>query len=107
MNSKILFLILLGMAVALEVAGDVFFKKWTLSNRSLLLAIGLVVYFAGTIFWAFSLKHEYLANAIGIFTILNLIAVSLIGLYLFKEDLSLVNKIGIVLGIVSVAFLIH
>lgn len=107
MNPKLIFLILTGAAVALEVVGDVFFKKWSLSNRWMLLAIGLAVYFAGTIFWAFSLKHEYLANAIGVFTILNLIAVSLIGIYLFKEDLSVVNKIGIVLGVASVALLLR
>jgi multidrug transporter EmrE-like cation transporter len=34
--------------------------------------------------------------------VLNLIAVALVGVLYFKEDLTLINKIGIILGVVSV-----
>ena len=68
----------------------------------MLLAIGLIVYFIGTVFWAVSLKYEFLSKAISVFTILNLIIVSLAGVIIFKEDLSVVNKIGIALGALSI-----
>lgn len=106
MNPKILFLILLGIAVTLEVAGDVFFKKWVISSRAALLAVGLLLYFMGTTFWAFSLKHEHLSVAISFFTVVNLLAVSALGIYLFNEQLSMTNKLGIILGIISVILLL-
>ena len=99
---KALFFTLIGIGVALEVIGDVYFKRWALENKTALLIIGLTVYFAGAAFWAFSLKHELLSKAVSIFTILNLVVVVLVGVLVFKEDLSLVNKIGIALGIVSI-----
>ncbi len=102
MVSKFIFFGLISLAVALEVTGDIFFKKWSLGTKNILLYVGLLVYFIGTIFWAISLKYEYLARAISVFTILNLIIIVLVGVLYFKEDLSLINKIGIGLGILSV-----
>lgn len=100
--SKFVFLGLLLLAVTLEVIADVLFKKWSIDGKNAALAIGLLLYFIGTIFWAVSLRHEFLTKAISIFTIINLIAVVLVGFLYFKEDISLTNKIGIVLGIISV-----
>lgn len=99
---KFLFFGLMALAVAFEVFADVLFKKWAIENKNILLAIGLLIYFVGTIFWAFSLKYEFLSKAISIFTVLNLIVVVLVGVIMFKENLSLVNKIGIGLAILSV-----
>jgi multidrug transporter EmrE-like cation transporter len=99
---KLIFWIFIVLAVALEVFGDVFFKKWSLEDKNILLYIGLITYFLGSIFWAVSLKYEYLSKAISTFTILNLIIVALVGFLYFKEDLSLINKLGIVLGIFSI-----
>ena len=102
---KTVFFALIGGAVALEVAADVLLKKWALQDRGILLYSGLVLYLLGTVLWAFSLKHEYLSKAISVFTVFNLIAVVLVGVFLFKEDLTLVNKAGIALGIVSIILL--
>ncbi|PIN94416.1 hypothetical protein COU53_03620 [Candidatus Pacearchaeota archaeon CG10_big_fil_rev_8_21_14_0_10_30_48] len=99
---KLIFFLLIILAVALEVIGDIFFKKWAIDNKNILLYLGLSIYLIGTIFWAISLKYEYLSKAISIFTILNLIVVVLVGVIYFKENLSLINKIGMGLGILSV-----
>jgi multidrug transporter EmrE-like cation transporter len=99
---KIIFLALIAIAVALEVFGDFLFKKWSLGNESTLLYIGLTTYFVGSIFWAFSLRYEYLSKAISAFTILNLLIVALVGVMYFKEDLSLINKVGMAIGVLSV-----
>ena len=56
----------------------------------------------GTVFWAVSLKYEFLSKAISVFAVLNLIVLVLVGVVLFKEDLSFINKIGIGLGVLSV-----
>ncbi len=93
---------LIASAVLFEVFADVLFKYWSLNSKNAFLWGGVALYAVATVIWAFSLKHEYLSKAITIFTILNLIVVVLVGLFLFKEDLSLINKLGILLGIVSV-----
>ena len=102
---KFIFLGLIALAVGLEVIGDIFFKKWSIDNRNVLLYVGLLIYFIGTIFWAISLKYEYLSKAISVFTVLNLVIVVLVGVLYFKEDLTLINKIGIGLGILSVVLI--
>lgn len=81
---------------------DIFLKKWSIENKNYLLIIGLLIYFVGTIFWAFSLKYELLSKAGPIFTILNLVMIVLVGVIMFKENLSFVNTAGVVLGIVSI-----
>ena len=99
---KLVFFSLLFLAIALEVVGDIFLKKWSLGGKSVLMAIGFMLYVVASLFWAFSLKYEYLSKAISIFTVLNLICVVLVGVLMFEEKLSLVNIIGMVLGLVSV-----
>ena len=89
----------------LEIVADIVFKKWAIDDSRYLLGVGLAVYFIGTIFWAISLKYEHLSTAISIFTILNLIIIVLVGVIYFNEDLSLVNKLGIGLGILSVVLM--
>lgn len=103
--SKSIFLGLIALAVILEVAGDIFFKKWSIGGKDILLYVGLLIYFIGTFFWAISLRYEYLSKAISVFAILNLIIIVLVGVLYFKEDLSLINKIGIALGVFSMALI--
>ncbi len=101
-TTKIIFLLLIALAVGLEIAADIFFKFWAEQNKNLLLGVGLLLYFIGTVFWAFSLRQEYLSRAISVFTILNLVVISLVGMFYFQEDLSLINKIGLGVGVLSV-----
>ncbi len=102
MNYNWAFMGLVLVAAALEVIADIFLKKWSLGNNTYLLIIGLSAYFIGTVFWAISLKYEFLSRAISIFTILNFCAVVIVGLLIFKEDISSINKIGIGIGIISI-----
>ncbi len=90
------------LAVALEVAGDILFKKWSIESKNVIFIAGLATYMVGTIFWAVSLKYEFLSKAISVFTILNLIVVVLAGVIIFKEDLSTINKLGIIMGVASI-----
>lgn len=104
---KTIFFILVVIAAVLEASGDVILKKWALDGKNFFFIFGLAVYFMATVIWAFSLKYEFLAKAISIITILNLIIVVLVGVLYFKEDLSVINKIGIVAGIISVILIQH
>lgn len=95
MPTKILFILYLSGAIVLEVVADVFLKQWTIANKLPTLLIGLAIYAIGTLLWALALRHQNLANAIVVFTIFNLIAVVLVGVYYFGEQLSFTNKLGI------------
>ena len=99
---KFHFLLLILGGVLLEVIADILFKIWAIQSKSIYLSLGLAIYVTGTILWAYSLKFELLSKAISIFTICNLIAVILVGVIFFKEDVSTLSKVGIGLGIVSV-----
>jgi multidrug transporter EmrE-like cation transporter len=101
---KIIFFSLIAAAVAFEVVADILLKKWSLENKNIMLIIGLALYFVGTVFWAVSLKYDLLSKAISIFTVLNLIVIILVGVFMFKENLSLINKIGLALGVLSIIF---
>ncbi len=96
------FLLIILAAVAFEVVADILFKKWSLNGNGLLFAVGICLYVIGTVAWAYSLKYELLTRAITVFTVVNLIAVSVAGLIIFKEDISLTNKIGFLFGLVGV-----
>ena len=99
---KFWFFILVLVATAMEVLGDVYFKKWSLGGKNALLVLGFVIYAIGTVFWAISLKYEFLSKAISVLTLLNLIIVVLVGVLYFNEHLTLINKIGVALGILSI-----
>lgn len=105
LSPKWIFFGLIAIAVAFEIVADVLFRKWAIENRVLLLGVGLALYFIGTLFWAFSLKYEVLSKSIVIFTLINLIVGVGVGLFYFKEELSLVQKFGVGFGMVSVALI--
>src|SRR3989344_4841571 len=102
MTPKVLFYIFIFLGVLLEVGGDFFFKKWSIEHKTSILILGLLIYFSGAYFWAMSLRYEGLAKAVTIFTILNMILAVLLGVLYFNEELSLVNRLGVLLGIVSI-----
>lgn len=105
MAPKLLFWVCIVSAVLFEALGDIFFKSWAGAHRIWLLVAGLTVYFIGTVFWAVSLKYEGLARAITLFSVVNLVIIVLVGVVFFNEELTSLHKLGIALGIVSVALL--
>ncbi len=102
MNQSIIFLGLLFLAVILEAIADVSFKYSYLENKPVYLWGGIALYTIGTVIWALSLRYEFLSKAISLFSVINLIIVILVGIIVFKEDLSLINKVGVGVGILSV-----
>lgn len=102
---KLLFWALMLSGVALEVTADVLFKKWSVENESFLFILGLIIYAIGTVFWASTLKYEFLSKSASIFLLLNLIGIVLVSVLIFKDNLSFANKAGILLGIVSIVLI--
>lgn len=103
--TKILFLILVILASLFEAMGDIFLKKWSMASQPLFFILGIFVYIIATLVWAFSLRYEMLSKAIVICSIVNLLVVILAGVFLFSEQLSLINKFGIIIGVIAVILL--
>jgi drug/metabolite transporter (DMT)-like permease len=101
---QIFWLLLIG-AVGLEIAADVLFKEWSMHHRNSLLIIGLFVYAVGTVLWAYSLRFEGLSKALVFFTLANLLVGVALGTFLYKEALTMPNKVGIMLALIAIALL--
>lgn len=93
-------LILIGASI--EVFADIFFKMWSDKGGNHLIIVGMILYLIGTGCWVASLKYETFTKSGVIFLLLNIILLSLTGLFFFKDDLSIINKAGILLGIASI-----
>lgn len=104
MNNFLPFLLLLAGGSVLTV-GDIVMKKWVGNNNWFLFAFGLLIYLIGLCFLAFSFKYKNIAVASVILVLINITTLSLASWLYFKEALSPLQIIGIVLGVGVVAFL--
>jgi len=102
---KYFFIILVVVVSILEVIGDVLFKEWIIKNNKYLLCLGIIAYLIATTFWAFSLKFQNLSKAVVIFGVLTVIIGVLVGVLLYKEPLTTLNIVGVILGLASIVLL--
>jgi multidrug transporter EmrE-like cation transporter len=91
----------------LEVAGDIGVKRWALSpgQSTKWLWVGAALYLAGSLFWILALRSSPLSRAIVIFTVLNVLMATVVGVVLFGESMTTKLWIGLLLGLTSVAVL--
>lgn len=102
---KYFFILLVIVVSLLEVIGDILFKEWTIKDNKYFLLLGIVAYMIATTCWAFSLRFQSLSKAVVIFGVLTVIIGVLVGVLLYKEPLTNLNIIGIVLGLASIVLL--
>ncbi len=95
-------LILIIIGASIEVFADIFFKIYNDKGGYHFILLGIFLYLIGTMCWVISLRYETFTKSGIIFLLLNIILLSLTGLFFFKDDLSIINKIGIILGIASI-----
>jgi multidrug transporter EmrE-like cation transporter len=96
--------LLLAGGIILTV-GDILMKKWVNTHSTLFYIIGLIVYLIGLNFLAQSFRFKNIAVASVIFVIFNVVTLSIVSWLYFKETLSTLQIIGIILGITSVVVL--
>lgn len=106
MKTKIFyFWILIIFAILIDTVGDISSKFAAVKNKNIYLIVAISLYILSTFIWAISLRHNDLSKATVIFNTLNVIAVVFAGVLIFKESLTTLNIVGIVLGIISVVLL--
>ena len=85
--------------------GDIFMKQWTYNNSWATFMIGLLTWCIGLIFLAFSFKYKNIAIGSLIFSVSNVIFLTIFSWLYYKEVLTINQIIGIILGIIAVIFL--
>lgn len=85
--------------------GDIFMKQWTYNNNWTTFSIGLITWCIGLIFLAFSFKYKNIAVGSLIFSVSNVIFLTIFSWLYYKEVLTINQVIGIILGIIAIIFL--
>ncbi len=98
-------LVLLFLGGVILTIGDIFMKRWVVTNELFIYLVGMVIYVAGLNFLAQSFKFENIAVASIIFVIFNVVTLTLFSWLYFKEPLSIIQVAGIILGLTSVFLL--
>jgi hypothetical protein len=97
------FLIIL---IIVEAIADIISKEWSLKGGILLGSIALSVYLLANVFWLGALKNgAELAKGAIFFSVGSGILAVMIGVGLYKEVIGKYEIIGVILGILSIAFL--
>ena len=98
-----LILVLVGGLVL--TVGDIFMKQWSLNDNWLTFLTGMGVWIIGLVCLAFSFKTKNIAVASLIFSLSNVILLTLVSWLYYKEPLTTTQIIGMVLGTSAVIFL--
>ena|ERR1035437_42127 len=90
------------LLIFFELVADILAKEWSL-NKPLVYAFGaLLSYVIANTFWLFALKNgSGLARGAIIFSVASAVIATLLGVFVYKEQLTTLQYTGISLGIVS------
>lgn len=100
-----IFILLTASSGLFFTLGDILFKYWAEKSNILFMISALVTYLIAGMFLAFSFQRRELAVANAVMISFNIVAVTIIGLTLFREILGLKEIIGITLVIIAVIIL--
>lgn len=96
------------IVVVAEIVAIWLLTEWSKKNKIYYIILGILSYIAVAIFFALlmkDIKGDKLAIINAIWQVIGLIAVTLLGIVLFKEKLHLFQWIGIGLTIIALVFL--
>jgi uncharacterized membrane protein len=92
--------------VLLEATADIISKTWQIKGGWYFAALALLAYLAANAFWLLSLKNgAHLSKGAVLFSVMSAVLAVIIGVVVYKENLNTVQTVGLVLGIISIAFI--
>jgi len=97
--------ILLLLSAASNIVGDFFAKFWSTNHRHTYFTAAILSFLCSGVFYAFTLLREQLIVASMIWSILSIMGFLFIGLFIFHEELSSVQTVGVGLGVASLVVL--
>lgn len=95
-------LIPLFILVFFEGVADILAKYWSLRGGWWFAILALIAYLVANSFWLFALKNgSGLAKGAVIFSISSALVATLLGVFLYNEDLTKIQYLGILFGVAS------
>lgn len=96
----------LSLLIGFELVADILAKQWSLDKKIFLAVGALAAYLIANTFWLFALKNgSGLARGAVIFSISSAIVAIVLGVFLYKEEVSKIQMIGLILGLISIGLL--
>ncbi len=97
-----MWIIPLAFLIIFEIVADIFAKEWSLKSSVILWVAAIGSYVIANTFWLFALKQgSGLARGASIFSVASALLALVIGIIMYKEQLSTIEYVGIGLGVVS------
>ena len=89
------------LCVVLEIIGEITLKWWTINSTWYYLLGGILSYILIAIVYGYALKQGSLIVANGLWQIFALVIISIIGVVMFRESLTLGQWFGLTLALVG------
>jgi multidrug transporter EmrE-like cation transporter len=86
-------------------AGDIILKKWVITSFSFYYISGILLYFVSLNILAYTYKFEDIAIASLAMVLFNVLTLTLVGYFFFKETITIYEITGIFFGIIALIFL--
>lgn len=100
-------LLSLSLLITFEVVADIFSKEYSLKFHWYLWLAALVSYIIANVFWLNAIRNgSGLAKGAIIFSVGSAVGAILIGIGLYKEEVSLTQISGMVLGIIAIVLIL-
>lgn len=94
------------MLVLFELVADVFAKEYSLKNTWLLWSLAILSYVIANAFWLNAIKNgSGLGKGAIIFSLVSAVMATIIGILVYREVLTKIQLVGVVLGIISLVFI--
>ncbi len=102
----IFWIIPLSLLILFEVIADIFSKQWALSGSWIMWTGAILGYIIANVFWLFAIRGgSGLARGAVIFSVASAIIAVLLGVFLYKENVTTIQFFGIGVGIVSLVLI--
>lgn len=99
-------LIPLSILIFFEFVADILAKQWSLKGGYVYAGLSLLAYLLANTFWLFALKNgSGLGRGAIIFSLVSAIVAILLGFFLYHEEITTPQAIGMVLGLISLVFI--
>lgn len=96
----------LGLLIVFELVADVLAKEWSLHGHAVRWIGAIAAYVIANTFWLIALRQgSGLARGAIIFSVATAIIAASLGLFLYKENLTRLQIIGVLIGIVSLVLI--
>lgn len=105
-NNSMQWILPLSILIIFEAIADVLAKEWSLHGLWIRAAGALLAYLLANTFWLFALKNgSGLGRGAIIFSVASAILATIIGFVFYKENLTTLQIVGILIGIVSMVLI--